>query len=308
MIEQSWNRVTVGVASIEEALEIWVGIFGMEIILKEEGDDPGLNKLWGLEAGSISCQALVATPGQSFGMLHLVQFNNPDRPVREGAKPTDFCPKNLDIYIDDLPERLDALKVKGLEFRNPNYSELTTPDGTLVREIHIHGHDQTNIVFLDIVGKSLPFSSKGFAGIGPLVTIVPDANSEKAFYKDVFSLSILHEYLLKGPEIEKMIGLPPGSGLDMNVLGNANQHLGQVEVIEYQGIDGTNLYPLTRPKALGTLMLSYLASDLSIVRKQLEERGIEVESHKNVQSKIGNSDAIRFTSPAGMQLEVHEQQ
>jgi len=304
---RSWNRVTVGVKNLDKALSLWLNTFGLVVIKHAEGDDSGLNRLWGLQAGDISRQALIATPGQTSGMVHLVEFNEPDAPVREGAKPTDLCPKNLDLYVDGLATKLESLIAEGHHFNNSTYTELTAPDGTLIHEIHLHGHDQTNIVFLDVIGRPAPFTNKGFAGIGPIVTTVPDANAEHDFYQAIFALETLHSFLLNGPEIEKMIGLPPGSGLDMRVMGKASESLGQIEIIEYQGVPGKNLYPYAKPKSLGALMVTYLVDKLSVINDRLDKLGIESQYFEGVESMLGKADVIKFKSPAGMNIEVHQE-
>lgn len=301
-----WSRVTVGVKNLADALSLWVDIFGMEIVAHEEGDDKGLNRIWNLPAGSISQQALLTTPNQTHGRVHLVEFTQPDAPVRENAQPTDFCPKNMDLYIDNMAAQLEPLKAAGLKFKNPNFTELTTPEGEKVREIHIHGHDQTNIVLLELVGKHIPFSQKGFAGVGPLVTSVADAKAEKAFYQNILSLDNLHDFLLDGPEIEKMIGLPPGAGLDMSVWGKIGEPMGQIEIIEYQGIAGKNLYPLAKPKSLGTLMVSYIADDLSALCDKLTDSGIKHQRFDQIETRLGVSSVVKLNSPGGMPIEFHQ--
>ena len=64
-------------------------------------------------------------------------------------------PKNLDIYVTDMPQRIDALKAAGRTFRNENFSEVTAPNGITFREIHMPGHDLINIVLLEILGGDM---------------------------------------------------------------------------------------------------------------------------------------------------------
>ena len=49
-----------------------------------------------------------------------------------------------------------------------------------------------------------------------------------------------------------MIGLPPGAALDIKILGG-DAHMGQLEIIAYEGVDGEDRYPRTRPPARGIL-------------------------------------------------------
>lgn len=302
----SWQHVTVGVADLDSALDLWVGKLGFEILARSEGSDPGLAQLWSLQPADIARQAIVRTPGEQHGMLHLVQFVDPDPPVRAGAEVYDLVPKNLDIHARDLPARFAELKASGEVFRNDSPSEITTEGGLTFREIHMKGHDDTNIVLLESEGEQLPYSPQGFAGVGPVITIVPSASAEKAFYVDVLGLEILSENILNGPEIERMVGLPPGAGLDVSVLGHEEEHFGRIEIVDYQGVDGTNLYPKARPKALGTLHVSYMSQDLKAVRSRLGLAGVPITEYGQVTTLFGSGQAIAFASPAGMRIEVHQ--
>ena len=95
----SWTSVSVGVADLDEALNLWSGSFGLEVKAQKDGNDPELARLWGLAPDDIQRQALVGTPGVNTGLMHFVQFKNPGPAVREQAQAFDLCPKNLDIYV-----------------------------------------------------------------------------------------------------------------------------------------------------------------------------------------------------------------
>lgn len=300
-----WTAVTVGVEDLDAALELWVGAFGFDVARRADGPDEALAALWSLSPHDVARQALVRTRDHAYGMLHLVEFDAPDPPVRAGADVYDLLPKNLDIYVDDMPARVAALREKGYEFRTSNYAEVVAPDGTAFREIHMPGHDAINVVLLEVLGKQKPVTAAGFGGVGPLIHIVPDAGREQAFFRDVLLLDKLNHNVLEGPEIEKMIGLPPGTALDVSIWGHADQDLGGIEVIDYRGVDGENRYPLARPKSLGILHVVYVIGDASDLRRRLSERSIDVADHGRVDSLVADGDVISFRSPAGLAIYVY---
>lgn len=302
----SWTAVTVGVADLDEALELWVDDFGFALVERRSGPDEALAELWAIDAGDIARQALVQTHGSELGMLHLVEFNDPDPPVRAGAQVFDSVPKNLDIYVTDMPARLAALESAGRSFRNEKFSEVTAPNGITFREMHMPGHDLINIVLLEILGGDMVVPDETFAGVGPLIVIVDNAEQEKRFYRDVIGLKMLSDNLLDGPEIEKMIGLPPGAALDVSIWGRSDQPYGQIEVIDYRGVDGNNLYPRAKPKSLGILHVSYATSRLAPVRRLLDARRIEFSEHGSVSTLYGTGAVISLRSPAGFRVEIHE--
>src|SRR5690606_18918318 len=137
------------------------------------------------------------------------------------------------------------------------------------------------VVLLEVIGPGYdtPMSPKHYAGIGPLVTIVPDGRAEAAFYRGVLGMATTLELLIQGPEIEKVVGLPPGSGLDLQVFGDPDDPLGRVEIIEYQNVAGANLYPKAVPPATGILHVVYRVPRLAPVRDRLRAAGVTVVEH-----------------------------
>jgi catechol 2,3-dioxygenase-like lactoylglutathione lyase family enzyme len=301
-----WTSVTVGVADMDAALGLWVRTFGMTIVGERNGDDPDQAETWGIAADDIERQVLLATVDNELGRIHLVQFRNPDPPVRSGAEVYDLLPKNLDVYVDNMPRRFGQLMKQGYDFRTKSYSEVTAPDGTEFREIHMPAHDDINVVLLEVVGVERPVTSRGFGGIGPLIYIVPDAPKEKAFVESVLQLEKLNDNLLKGPEIERMVGLPPGAGLDVSIWGRQGNDFGDLEIIEYQGVRGTDRYPLARPKSLGVLHVSYVVDNARDLRRRLEQAGVSLREHGVRSTLLASGMVFSFTTPAGLRIEVIE--
>ena len=304
----NFQHVTVGVADLDVALALWVEQFGFEVAARSDGPDSGLAQLWSLQPEDISRQAIVRTPGQSYGMVHFVEFVDPDPPVRAGAEVYDMVPKNLDISVRDLPARFAEMVAAGQVFRTETYKEASSGSGGRFREGQMKGHDDTNIVLLEVVGGGLPeelYTPQGYAGVTALIGIVPDAPAEKRFYAEALGLTLRSESLLTGPEIEAMIGLPPGSGLDVSMMGG-DETFGVMEIIEYQGVRGTNRYPQAKPKALGTLHINYMTGDLAAVKARLAAAGVPATEYGNVSTLFGAGEAIAVMTPAGMRIEIHE--
>lgn len=303
----AWSTVTVGVRDLDAALELWVGTFGFNVADLKEGPDKSLARLWELDPDDIARQALVRSGESRHGMIHFVEFSDPGLPVRHGAQVFDLVPKNLDIYVDDMPRRFAELRADGREFRSDSFSEVTAPDGTAFREVHMPSHDDINVVLLEVIGKPRPFTARGFAGIGPLIFIVPDAPAEKAFFANIMRLDKLNDNVLKGPEIERMVGLPPGAGLDVSIWGRRGNDFGEIEIIEYQGVRGKNLYPMARPKALGVLHISYRVDNLQALFGRLLADEVAVVDHGFVKTMSGEGRVISFLTPAGLRIEVYAQ-
>ncbi len=302
----SWSAVTVGVGDLDEALELWVTDFGFVVDGTRDGPDEGLAFAWGIEPGDIVRQALVRSRNTRHGMLHLVEFADPAPAVRSGAQVFDLLPKNLDVYVDDMPARLADLSKRGRTFRNDTFSEVTAPSGITFREMHMPGHDDINVVLLEILGGEEPLRRDGIAGVGPLILIVGDAAEERDFFERIIRTRKLTDNVLDGPEVEKMVGLPPGAALDVSIWGRRDQPYGQIELIEYRGVDGENRYPRARPKSRGILHVSYVVPSLEPMKRRLDENGIDFSEHGTIETLFGTGSAMSFFSPAGFRIELHE--
>lgn len=299
----AFNHVTVGTADLDGALAIWRDRFGLDVVATRDGPDPALADLWDIAADDIARQALLRTPGVQTGALHLVEFTRPGTPVREGAEVFDRLPKNLDVYARDLPARYEELRAAGLEFRAP-WVEMPAPGGLTFREVQMPGHDATNIVLLEILDTDYRHSPAGYAGIGPLIIVVGEAETETAFYQDVLGLEMVMQDLLAGPEIERMVGLPAGAGIDFRVLGAENDPMGRIEIIEYQRAGGADLFGRARPPATGALHAGWQVASLDPLRQQLEARGIDYETFEALDTIYGTGPVIAFRTPAGFRIEV----
>ena len=303
MNEQAFTHTTVGVADLDTALQLWRDTFGLEAVARRSGTDADLERLWNLPRGAIAGQALLFTPGVTTGGLHLVEFAEPGEPVRDAAEVFDLLPKSIDVYCSDLPERYEALQKAGYEFR-ARWTEMQGPGGMTFREVQMFAHDRINIALLEILGADYPFGPKGYAAVGPLVMAVADADEESAFYEQVLGLDFVLGDLISGPEIETMIGLPAGAGLDYRVLGDPDNPMGRIEVIEYQRTAGRNRYARTAPPALGTLHVNWATDSMQTLLDRLNTAGIDWQDHGPMSLLYGDGQVISFHSPAGMRHEV----
>lgn len=301
----AFRYVTVGTADLDAALATWRGDFGMAVIATRDGADPALATLWAIEPAQISRQALLRTPGLTTGALHLVEFARPGDPVRGDSQVFDRLPKNLDLYARDLPARYEELLAEGRGFRS-RWKEIPVPGGAEFREVQMPGHDKTNIVLLEILGTDYTYGPAGYAAIGPIVIVVGDADNETAFYQDVLGLELIMQDLLVGPELERLVGLPAGAGIDFRILGAEADPMGRIELVEYQRAGGADLFDRARPPATGMLHAGWRTASLASLRRRLEARGIDYEAFDDIDAVFGRGPMIVFRTPAGFRVEVQE--
>lgn len=295
------EHVTVGVADLDAALALWAGTFGLEVLARRQGPDASLGAVWDLDPAQVRAQAYLATPGAEGGRLHLVEFSGGDA-VRAGAAATDRCPKNIDVACADLFERHRELTAAGHTFRS---DPVEYPfEDTVVREVQMPGHDDTNIVFVELVGQAVPLTPQGYGAVPAFVCVVGDPGAEAAFHTGGLSLDVVLAHRLTGPEIEQMVGLPPGAGLDIGLYGDQGNPFGRFEVVRYEGLEGADRYARTRPPARGALAATLATRDLDAAVLRLRGAGHEVTDHGTVDAVYGSARVASTTSPAGLRVEV----
>lgn len=307
MINKQFYSLITGVKSLTAALEFWHETLGFLILEQSEGPDEDLSSMLGISSDNISAQALLAVNHQQdSSLLHLVEFKHADDAVRNGASPTDLCPKNIDLYSKDLDHHYATLEKAGHPFRAPwQLLEVDDPSGlSKVKEGQMPGHDSTNIGFMELVNMPLPFTANGFSGMGPLVTVNSDADLEQDFYIKYLGLEVCMTHQFSGPEIEKIVGLPPGKALDMRLLGDPNSWFGRVELIQYQGMTGKDLYKKAHAPATGALHLVYKTEDFSRSLADLTAYDDTTEV-LTLDTSYYKGRILPVTTPAGFKLFIN---
>lgn len=305
----AFTYAVISVADLDQSLGLWQARFGMELVARRQGTDPGLAQVWGIAAGDIIDQALLRTPGMEQGGIHLVRFRVPGAPVRQDAAATDLVPKSVDIATRDIQSRYDEMVAAGYRFRSP-IGRLVTGN-VVVREVHMPGPDGVNFVFLEQEGHPEPVSDKGFGVLPQLVAISPDNRLEKAFFEGVMGLKETSYNRFSGPEVEKTIGLPKGAGLDIRIFGDPAYDYGRLEIVQYEGANGADLYPRARPPARGMLSVTYFVPDVGAILAKATApdaprmRAAPVD-HGLVTTIFGQSRMASLTSPAGLRIDLVE--
>lgn len=297
----TYAYVVISVADMDQALGLWVDRFGMEIVTRRDGRDVALARAWGVAPEDIIDQALLRTPGQKQGGVHLVRFRVPGAPVREGAAATDLVPKSVDIAVRDIQSRYDELAAAGFKFRS-TVGKLVTESGLEVLEVHLPGPDGVNLVFVEQPAHPEPVSDKGYGVAPQIVVISPDNLRESSYYQSLLGLEQISHNQFGGPSVEKTIGLPPGAKLDIRIMGDSKIDYGRIEIVQYGGVQSRNLYPLAKPPARGMLSVTYFVPEVDSILARGASLG--VRDLGEVDGVYGRGHMITATTPAGLRLDL----
>jgi len=298
------SYISIGVADLAPVRRLWVDLLGLHCVASHQGADVELAALWGLDSTDISAQLVVATPGAKQGRLHFVELSQPGLPVRHGAATIDCCAKNIDVNCVDIDQVVQRLKKAGFVFRSPVAQyEL---DGVQIREVQFAAHDELNVVLIEVLSADYlrVMSAEGCAAVTSVVSIVPDVVREVEFFQSVLRLPQALHHQLAGPGLEAAAGLPAGTTLDLFLLGSPDNIFGRVELIQYIGAAGQNLFPRARPPATGILKFGIEVSSLARVEAVLDGLGWPSASSRPFSILPAVGRMLECASPAGIPLQI----
>lgn len=299
---RSFAYVVVSVADMRQALDLWVGTFGMEIADRRTGPDPGLAAVWGLAPDAIAEQALLNTPGMIDGGVHLVRFARPGPPVREGAAPADRGPRSIDVAARDVERRHAELRAAGRELRAG--IARTDDGGKPLHAARLAAHDGLTVVLLEQPGEPYPASPQGYGVTPAIVTVTADNAREAAFLQQALGLEQLAQQRLAAPQPRHSGALPAGATIDVRVLGGRDSRFGRLRLEQYVGADGRDLYPRAVPPARGMLGVTYVVPDLGPILATPHAPAIT--QHGTVRSILGEGRMASLVSPAGLRIDIIE--
>jgi len=298
--------VSVGVADMNAVRALWIDSLGLDVIAHRTGADTELGRLWGLPADQFVEQLLLATPGVETGFLHFVQFRAPDESVRKDAAATDLGAKNLDVNCTGMPELVERLIAAGYSFRSA-IGEYEI-DGIRAREVQMPAHDDINVVLIEVLsaGFEVDYTAKGYAALTSFVVIVPDVAREAGFYKRLFGMQEILCHSFSGAAIEMAAGLPPGTVLDLHLLGGPDNLFGRMELIEYTGIHGDNRFARAQPPATGILSCGFNVDSLDEFAGKAAGLDFAVSGRMQADVIFATGEVAQMMSPAGLHIWLNQ--
>ena len=290
--------LTLGTDDLQRALGLWCDHMGLEEV-QEQPRIGDLEHFWALPRGALLDARMLETVGAPAGRLLLLAFSESAPRVRDHADPRDLCPKNLDVNVVDLPARYRALCDAGLIPRSAPVSYAI--DDLQVREVQFSLPEGVNLVLAEILGEPLCTTWAGFGAVTSTVTTVADLDAEEQFFRTL-GFQAVGRHDLAGPEIERMIGLPPGGGLTISLHGAVAHRFGRAELVRYQPSIGQDLYARTALPAIGLLRAAIDVEDLDCCARQCREAGYRILKERSFGTRRGRS----LQSPAGWWIDLLE--
>ena len=89
-------------------------------------------------------------------------------------------------------------------------------------------------------------------------------------------------------------------------MGREELPYGRIELIEYERMQGANLYPMSAPPALGSLMARFETDDLDALLERISGCGVKAVDAVEANPIFGRCRIAAVYSPAGFRLELFE--
>ena len=92
--------------------------------------------------------------------------------------------------------------------------------------------------------------------------------------------------------------------LDLHLLGNPDNLFGRMELIEYTGVNGADLFPRLLAPATGILNCGFKLSGIEEFRNRAIAAGFSVTEHTLSDLIFGSGVLLSLISPAGFRLYI----
>lgn len=114
---QGFHHSSRTVRSMERSLAFYRGLLGLEVVLDEELEGEGLDRVVGLTGARLRVVELEVADGH---LLELVEYHNPPgRDLQPGASPADVGAHHFALLVDDVDAVHRRLTAAGVRFTCP---------------------------------------------------------------------------------------------------------------------------------------------------------------------------------------------
>jgi catechol 2,3-dioxygenase-like lactoylglutathione lyase family enzyme len=131
------QHIAISVSNMEEALQFYSGIMGLEVMMDMEMEgDPALEAILGVK--DLKMRYVIFN--NKGGKLNLLEFKNPKgENVAEKLRPYDQAIHHIAFSVDDVEAAYKELSAKGIEFISPpqntglaKATAMRGPDGVII--------------------------------------------------------------------------------------------------------------------------------------------------------------------------------
>lgn len=284
------SAVVIGAKSLDDSLKFYSGTLGLEVTESRTWQGPDFERYWHLPAGSKARVAFLGQGADPVGRIQLMEFDAPNRKLvrpPEIRRATGLF--NINIYAADMTKDYANLKGQGFNFWSqpahnnfgPYVGETLEaafdgPDGVVINLIQLLSEDPKTVIgriitYLNVYGRT----PTGFTSVVTTAHGVLDMEKSLAFYYGPLKMTLFIESVLKGPETNRALCLPPHCETRSVLVQGAHEY-GKIALATPMNYEVPNLVPDAVAPNIGYLAQSFQVANLTETAKACAAVGAEV--------------------------------
>lgn len=243
------DPVTLCTPDAERTVELYSEGLGFTVASQKRWPADPWRNLWGLTDGGDLLVTDLVKNGAHGGGIRIVEA--PELPVVDGGRRPDVCgPYAWDFYVRDMERTIDRVISLGWRFRSEPQRYQLFGQQFEVLECMLEGPQGLLHAFVEFI----PDRHRCVLGSDPeadvseviaLVVVVPEVASPLGVMVDGLGADVAMDERFTGPEVERLLDLPPGSSFRMTLMRGPSRRSARFELLEcLVGDEGTSgTYP-----------------------------------------------------------------
>lgn len=284
------SAVVIGAKNLDDSLRFYSGTLGLTVSESLTWQGPDFERYWHLPAGSKARVAFLGQGADPVGRIQLMEFDAPNRKL---VRPPDIRRAtglfNLNIYAADMTKDYANLKSQGFNFwsqpAHNNFGPVVGetleasfdgPDGVVINLIQLLSDSPKTVI-----GRIIQFitgygrTPTGFTSVVTTAHGVLDMEKALAFYYGPLHMTVFIESVLKGPETNRALCLPPHCETRSVLVQGAHEY-GKVALATPMNYEVPNLVPDAVAPNIGYLAQSFQVANLAETATACAAVGAEV--------------------------------
>jgi catechol 2,3-dioxygenase-like lactoylglutathione lyase family enzyme len=284
------SAVVIGARNLDDSLRFYAGTLGLEVTESRTWQGPDFERYWHLPAGSKARVAFLGQGADPVGRIQLMEFDAPDRKL---VRPPEIRRANglfnLNIYAADMAKDYEKLKAQGFNFwsqpAHNNFGPVVGetleaafdgPDGVVINLIQLLSESPKTVIgrIIEFI-KQYGRTPTGFTSVVTTAHGVLDMEKALAFYYGPLHMTVFIESVLKGPETNRALCLPPHCETRSVLVQGAHEY-GKVALATPMNYEVPDLVPDAVAPNIGYLAQSFQVANLADTARACAAVGAEV--------------------------------